>query len=156
MKDRKGFGKNTKGIGTNMATRIPFFSAVMPCLAKPKGRPRFSRWGGAYTPKTTRDFEKQVSDWATQIMSVRKDSKPLQPEFPIRVVLSFYIARPKSNKSKHHIQTPDVDNLAKGVLDAINGIVFTDDKQIITLELSKYWADYVEPSFAITIYQLPK
>jgi Holliday junction resolvase RusA-like endonuclease len=128
---------------------MAFFSGVMVCDVKPKGRPRFSKWGGAYTPKPTRDFEKLVSDWATQSMGKKEPTAN-----PIRVKLSIYIRRPKSNKTKQHAQTPDVDNLAKAILDAINEIVFVDDKQIIELEISKYWADFVEPSFTITIYEI--
>ena len=128
---------------------MAFFSGTMVCDVKAKGRPRFSKWGGAYTPKPTRDFEKLVSDWATRSMGKKKPT-----DKGIRVKLSIYIRRPKSNKTKQHTQTPDVDNLAKAILDAINEIVFVDDKQIIELEISKYWADFVEPSFTITIYEI--
>lgn len=125
-----------------------FFAGIMECEVRPKGRPRFSKWGGAYTPKPTRDFEKLVSDWATKSMGKKKPT-----DKPIRVSLSFYIKRPKTNKTSQHTQTPDVDNLAKAILDAINGIVFVDDKQIIELNIGKYWADYVNPSFTITVWE---
>jgi Holliday junction resolvase RusA-like endonuclease len=35
---------------------------------------------------------------------------------------------------------PDLDNLAKAVLDGCNGVVFEDDKQVVTLCLTKRYA----------------
>ena len=34
---------------------------------------------------------------------------------------------------------PDVDNLAKGVMDALNGIAYADDSQIVRLTASKHY-----------------
>lgn len=130
---------------------MAFFVGVMECEVRAKGRPRFSKWGGAYTPKPTRDFEKLVSDWAKKSMGKKKPT-----EKAVRVMLNIYIKRPKTNKTKQHTQTPDVDNLAKSILDGINEIVFVDDKQIVELQIGKYWADYVNPSFTLSIYELPE
>ncbi len=60
---------------------------------------------------------------------------------PLRVVLDFHMLRPKSLKGLHpHIKKPDVDNLAKSVLDGMNKIVYDDDSQIIVLLTSKEYA----------------
>ena len=50
-----------------------------------------------------------------------------------------------------HTSTPDVDNLAKFVLDAMNGHFFVDDSQIVELRCHKVYADGHDGSTAIRI-----
>ena len=45
----------------------------------------------------------------------------------------------KDSSPQHHTQTPDTDNIAKFVLDCLNGIIFEDDKQVVSLFISKGW-----------------
>ena len=35
---------------------------------------------------------------------------------------------------------PDLDNILKGVCDALNGIIFTDDKQVAHVSAAKWYA----------------
>ena len=57
---------------------------------------------------------------------------------PLAVSLTMYMPHPKTGKRRHfHQMTPDVDNLAKIILDAMNGIVYHDDKQIVCLTVKK-------------------
>lgn len=59
------------------------------------------------------------------------------------------IPQSKSKKQKEKMITgeikpvvkPDVDNVAKSILDALNGIVYVDDKQIIELDIKKIYAE---------------
>ena len=69
---------------------------------------------------------------------------------PLAMHLKFDFKRPKSHLTKkgnltkraplQHVQTPDCDNLAKLVMDACNGHVYVDDKQICQLTVTKTWA----------------
>lgn len=34
---------------------------------------------------------------------------------------------------------PDLDNVAKAIMDALNGLAYSDDKNIVELQLSKYY-----------------
>ncbi|NBW23159.1 MAG: RusA family crossover junction endodeoxyribonuclease, partial [Caulobacteraceae bacterium] len=63
---------------------------------------------------------------------------------------AFLIARPKSHLRKdgalkpaapqHHIQKPDVDNLAKAVLDVLTDLrVWQDDAQVNGLSIRREW-----------------
>lgn len=59
---------------------------------------------------------------------------------PVSVSLAFVMPRPKSApKSKHvpAVKRPDVDKLARAVLDALTGVAFVDDSQVIELAASK-------------------
>jgi len=59
---------------------------------------------------------------------------------PLVVLMQFYFRQSRSNKTRHHVQRPDLDNLAKAVLDALHGIVFLDDACVVGLRLEKEWA----------------
>ena len=50
------------------------------------------------------------------------------------------------------ISRPDTDNYAKSVLDALNGILFKDDSQVVALEVQKWFGD--PPRIEIEITQL--
>ena len=58
---------------------------------------------------------------------------------PLAVSMVFSFGRPKSNKTQWHTQRPDLDNLAKAVLDALHGIAFVDDSAVVNLRLRKGW-----------------
>lgn len=113
----------------------------------PKGRPRFSKVGGfmrSYTPKKTSDYETEVRTQAQAVMT----REPL--ETPLAVYLYFRLPIPRShpkkrqeaclNGSERPIKKPDIDNLAKSVLDGLNGVVWHDDSQIVSLHLTKVYA----------------
>lgn len=85
----------------------------------PKGRPRHGKGDRTYTPKRTEDAQQSVA-WA--LMQGRRIRKPAAG--PVHVTLSF------RTKTKRRC---DIDNLAKLVLDAGNGIVYDDDQQVVRL-----------------------
>ena len=60
-------------------------------------------------------------------------------EGPLRLTMSFYLPRPKSlpKKVTHHIKKPDVSNLLKSVEDAMKGILYRDDSQIVEVFVRK-------------------
>ena len=105
-----------------------------------KQRPKFAR-GRTYTPKKTVDYEKQIADQARSAMG---SSEPL--ETPVAVYIYINHAVPASYSKKRReaclagIERPkvnDIDNVCKCVLDAMNGIVFHDDKQVVSLHATK-------------------
>jgi Holliday junction resolvase RusA-like endonuclease len=64
---------------------------------------------------------------------------------PVTLVATFYLPMPASWSKKRraemvgkpHDQKPDIDNLAKGFIDAFK----VEDKHVAILHVSKYWAD---------------
>lgn len=123
-----------------MKTTTIFF----PFEPVPKGRPRFTRAGHSYTPKTTLEYEKKISEYYKSQTDDFYDGA-------IKVKLTFNFPIPKSTTKKNRNliiagqikctkHTGDVDNLAKSVLDALNGIAFVDDCLVTRLTIVKQYA----------------
>lgn len=109
----------------------------------PKGRPKFTRTGHPYTPKKTKEYEKKLAEFYKSQTSDYYDE-------PIKVRLVFYMPIPKSASKKKrilmesgqikHTVKPDVDNLVKSVLDACNGVAYSDDNLVTTINAIKIYA----------------
>lgn len=109
-----------------------------------KQRPRFNG-KFAYTPKETVAYENWVK---TCYLEKYRGQKPL--EKPLKVKIIAYYDIPKSTSKKKRQQMldneifptvkPDTDNIAKSVLDSLNGIAYVDDKQVVKLIVEKYYA----------------
>lgn len=112
-----------------------------------KGRPRFSKVGKftkVYTPEKTKIYESLIRDAATSAMG---PMEPLETAVSVHLYLYFSVPASYSKKRKEDCLTgverptkkPDVDNVAKAYLDAMNGVVYKDDAQIVYLTVSKHY-----------------
>lgn len=123
-----------------------------------KGRPKFNmRTGHAYTPGKTRSFESELRDLVSQESSW-EEGTPNMPTLPLGGALGvhtiFYLPRPKSVKRMYPTTRPDGDNFAKGLLDALNGIVWKDDSQIVDLTIAKRYCDGPIGRIELSVYEL--
>jgi Holliday junction resolvase RusA-like endonuclease len=120
-----------------------------------KGRPRISTLHGkpiAFTPKATRNAERVISVYAKKHME--NLGKPLLSG-ALNVELIFSLRRPKSVSRCYPTTKPDADNYAKLAIDALNGIFWEDDSQIVHLNVSKRYCDNSEePSIFIQVREL--
>jgi len=121
---------------------------VMTIEPKPKERPRAAIIGGharIFTPKTTEAYEKEIrSAWVRA-----NGDKP--EEGPLRARIYFGLPIPKSETKANKLlmvlrkvfptKRPDLDNLIKSVLDALNGVAYKDDCQIVTMLSRKNYAE---------------
>ena len=104
-------------------------------------RPRLARSGHTFTPKRTRDYEKNLGELLKRFADEPKVG-------PVSLEIQFFMPMRKSwSKSKvsdiankPHIQSPDVDNLVKSFCDAANGILFEDDSQVFSIKAMKAWS----------------
>ncbi len=70
------------------------------------------------------------------------------------VDLVFHLERPQKIRSSivSHTSRPDVDKLARCVLDALTGVIYADDGQVVAIRLAKQYAPIDgRPGVAITI-----
>lgn len=61
--------------------------------------------------------------------------------FNIPVFKSYSKSKKIELLGNPHLQTPDLDNLIKNVLDRGNGILWKDDNSIYKITASKFWSD---------------
>lgn len=123
-----------------------------------KGRPKFGRLKGGgvsvRTPEKTINFENLV-----KISFDETGAEPFSSSAQISATITAYFQPPKSASKKKLAQMttgelrptkkPDADNIAKAVLDALNGLAYHDDAQVVELHVSKAYAEQ-----AHTIVQL--
>lgn len=113
----------------------------------PKGRPRHTRSGHTYTPEKTREAEANVrAEYIEQCKGFMFPS-----DVPLNIHCNFYMPIPKGTSKKRkaamHMGTeqplkkPDIDNLLKLILDALNGTAYEDDKQIVRIAGRKTYTD---------------
>lgn len=123
----------------------------VPGEPKGKQRPRVTMRGGyatTYTPKETVSYENLV-----KMCFVRQCGREML-EGPVSAKIVAYYSIPQSASKKKHkqmltgeiknIKKPDCDNLAKIILDSLNGIAYHDDSQVCELSVQKLYGDIPE------------
>ena len=114
-----------------------------------KGRPKAARRGNfitMYTPEKTASYENLVKVKAEEAMQGRG-----LIEDAVHVEVRLYVCIPDSWSKKKKADAlasrivptskPDLDNCIKGIFDAMNGVVFADDKQVTDLYVAKRYSD---------------
>lgn len=126
-----------------------------------KGRPRFSRSSGrAFTPADTLKFENLVRH---EIAASMEQAGQLALEGPVIVDMVFIMPEPVGTPKRDrgngrpHTKKPDLDNLAKLVLDAANTVAFHDDAQVCAaLWAKRYPVDREAVGTHVRIYPVRK
>lgn len=119
----------------------------MPGEPRGKGRPRFTKTGHPYTDSETRAYEKKIVAWYRKNFGGYKwpDAAVLE----IGIVAYYPIPKSATKASRASMQSmemkptkkPDIDNVIKAVLDALNGIAYKDDSRVVRVEARKEYSD---------------
>jgi Holliday junction resolvase RusA-like endonuclease len=127
----------------------------IPLAPKAKGRPRFSKLiNRVHSPEKTVVFENSFRAALLSEFGFPLNRYPLfEKEIPLHVQIDFVFDRTSSKLQQAILSKsadkktrawrpygPDLDNLAKAVLDASNEIIWFDDRQIVSLQLKKFIA----------------
>ncbi len=109
---------------------------TIPTIAVAKARARVTKSGHAYTPEKTKSFEAELR-WHWQASKHK-----MIPKCPTAVIIGCYLPKPKSTKKSVFlpITKPDLDNIAKSILDSLNGFAWPDDNQVTDLTIFKRYA----------------
>ena len=111
-----------------------------------KGRPRLNSYTGqVYTPTKTKDYENLVIQY---FMLKYPRFTPFEGRVSVEITANFEV--PKSAKKQEKelmlenklnpLKKPDIDNIVKIILDAMNECAFKDDTQITKLAVEKKYA----------------
>lgn len=130
---------------------------TVPGIPVAKARPRVTK-KRTYTPVKTKNYESLVQ-W--EFKSKYKD-KPLTG--PIRIDILLYMLIPKHTskiRTRRKVageilptKQPDWDNMAKSITDALNGLAYKDDNQIVEAHVYKYFSD--DPRAEVEISKIDK
>ena len=114
----------------------------------PKGRPRFARRGQfvqTYTDSKTLEYETHVALKARHAIGA---SEPLKGALSVFLYLRYAVPESYTKKRKEAcllgLEFPnriDLDNVYKSITDAMNGIVYVDDSQIVEAHIKKVYAE---------------
>ncbi|SET95101.1 Holliday junction resolvase RusA (prophage-encoded endonuclease) [Salinibacillus kushneri] len=128
--------------------------------AQAQGRPRAGRTRSGkvrmYDPQSSRTYKQYVKLVASQ----HAPKKLILG--PVSVSIKIYRQIPKCMSKKlrklsldeiyRPTKKPDCSNIAKGIEDALNGVIYKDDSQIVELQVSKYYSE--KPRVEITIKEM--
>ena len=114
-----------------------------------KGRPRFARRGNfvsTYTPQKTKSYEDEIRMMAKAAMGATELLEtPVTVAIYIRVGIPASFSKQKRKDALAGIirptKKPDLDNIAKCFLDSMNEIVYLDDKPVVSLHITKVYAE---------------
>lgn len=141
---------------------ITFF---VPGVPVPKGSAK------AYVNKHTgraqvmQDNREKQKPWSSAITMTAMERVVKGTLAPVRVDLAFSMPRPRSHYGTGknssavklsaplwHVSKPDLDKLVRCVLDALTGVAWYDDSQVVEVSASKYYRD--QPGVLITLEPL--
>ena len=122
-----------------------------------KGRPRMTRAGRAYTPQKTVNYENLVKlSYQQQCSGIFfEKGTPLD----MRLIAYYTIPQSASKKKRQQMldreirpqKKPDSSNILKGVEDALNGVAYHDDTQIVDTQIRRFYSDH--PRVVVTIQE---
>ena len=100
----------------------------------------------SYTPEGTVLYENLIkTSYFQECRSCFTDKEPLEVK-----IKAFYEVPKSTSKTKRQqmlsgyllpTKKPDIDNIAKCVLDALNGVAFHDDTQVVKLYMEKQYSE---------------
>ena len=126
-------------------TKYSQVSLVIPGEPIPKARARTLKAGYSFTPKTTVEYRELIqSCWLAEHL-VEEITHPIQ------MAIKFFLGAPKYLQKKNPTGISlellpaagrkDVDNMAKAIMDALEGLAYKNDSQIYSLLVVKYYSD---------------
>ena len=116
---------------------------------KAKQSVKFGRNGIKYTPRDMVEYANLVKlsfinkypEWDIANFT----DKPLKAEIDVFMPVPQSYSKKKTeqalNNEIRRTVKPDCDNIAKNINDALNGIVYPDDKQITCLTVNKFYSE---------------
>lgn len=117
---------------------------VIPGSPKGKSRTKFGN-GHAYTPEATTEYEQL----AGSLYQAAGGSYFGEEAIVVEIIAGYAVPKRTSKRQQQKMisgtlfptKKPDADNIAKIILDGLNGIAYKDDKQIVSCMVTKKYME---------------
>jgi crossover junction endodeoxyribonuclease RusA len=94
------------------------------------------------------ESSKALAPWRTTVAWHAAQAATQLLDGPIAVEVQFVMPRPtslpKRKPTPPHVKRPDVDKLIRAILDALSGVIWHDDSQVVDLHPTKRYAELNE------------
>lgn len=124
---------------------------------QPKQRPRVYR--NKYTGQAHAITPRQTIEYENKVKASYIDAEGIKFEGAVEMVVNIYTEIPKSVSKKKRAEmllnerpitkTGDIDNLFKAISDALNGLAYDDDSQIVDGYIHKYYSEQARAEIII-------
>lgn len=133
----------------------------IPGIPAPKGSTRAFMRPGMKHPVVIADNTK-TRPWEQAIRAEAARAGVTMTDEPLRIVATFHFHRPKghytpkgvlrSSAPHHHTKKPDLDKLARALLDGLIGVAMRDDAQVVALDVRKrFISDMTQPGAEVLV-----
>jgi Holliday junction resolvase RusA-like endonuclease len=115
------------------------FTLFVPGIPIPQGSARAFVVGGR---AVITGANKKTKPWRGEIAAAAIDLRPEGfTDGAVSIALDFYMPRPLHLAKKYNRPTskPDLDKLIRAVLDALTGVLWVDDSQVVEIVARKYY-----------------
>lgn len=124
-----------------------------------KQRPRVTRSGIAYTPSKTVNYEAVVrltyqSKYPRREPFLGLIEANITAVFPVPKSYSKKKTEELLNGRNNYDKKPDCDNLAKIILDSLNGLAYKDDSQVTALHINKEYG--TQPKVIVELKEIER
>jgi len=106
------------------------------------------------------ESSKYLPKWRSAISEAATQAQAESDWFsdqPLEMSVIFFLPRPSSiSRAKRELPVvpPDLDKLARAIGDSCTGILYNDDAQIVSLQLTKVYDDDHEAGAIITLEEI--
>lgn len=94
-------------------------------------------------PVVTADNRRDLGTWRQEIAAGARRAGAVVCEGPVEIMLTFRLPRPRSRPTRVRWpdRRPDLDKLTRAVLDALTGVAWRDDGQVVAIRAVKAYVD---------------
>lgn len=104
----------------------------------------------AFNNRVVHNKTKELMAWRSLVAFAAKRAGCTPISGAISISMDFKYARPKTVKRDEPTVPPDLDKQIRSILDALTGVAYIDDSQVIHITASKAYADWQGVEIVIT------
>lgn len=121
-------------------------SFFVPGRPVPQGSKVAFRHNRTGKPMMMEGNRERLNQWRALVAMYARQAGLKPTLYPVRLFVHFYFERPQRHRQKglvHMPTRPDLDKLTRAVFDALTGVAYRDDSQVVEAHVFKRYTDSV-------------